>query len=221
MSSPLLSDYVNSDVSISGDVTVHPEAVIASGVILRAAANSKIVIEADACLGRGTIVHACAGVVTIERGAILGVKVLVIGARTIGSQACIGAETTIINSEIPAKTVIAAGSLVGDKSRQVQAVVVETESEDFWETNESTQSEELTEVESFDRAIEQVVESVVAVESSFESSSDPTEVTIAAPQATNSVIVGKLYVNQLLIKLFPHRQADINGLNGTDLPPNK
>ncbi len=213
MSSPLLSDYVNSDVSISGDVTVHPEAVVASGVILRAAANSQIVIEADACLGRGTIVHAHAGVVRIERGAILGVKVLVIGAGTISSQACIGAETTIINPEITAKTVIAAGSLVGDKSRQVQATVVETESEDFWETNESTQSEELTEVESFDR----VIESVVAVESS----SEPTEVTIEAPQATNSVIVGKLYVNQLLIKLLPHRQVDINGLNGTDLPPKK
>jgi carbon dioxide concentrating mechanism protein CcmN len=217
MSSPLLSDYVNSDVSISGDVTVHPEAVIASGVILRAAANSQIVIEADACLGRGTIVHAHAGAVKIECGAILGVKVLIIGAGTIGSQACIGAETTMINPEIPAKTVIAAASLVGDKSRQVQAMVVETESEDFWETGESDRPKQHLEVESIDR----VIESVVAVESSFESSSEPTEVTIEAPQATNSVIVGKLYVNQLLIKLLPHRQADLNGLNSTDLPPKK
>jgi carbon dioxide concentrating mechanism protein CcmN len=205
MSSSLLSDYVSSDVSISGDVTVSPEAVIASGVILRAAADSQIVIEDDVCLGKGAIVHAYSGSVIIERGAILGAKVLVIGAGTIGSQSCIGAEATIINPEITAKTVIATGALVGDESRQIHETL-ETEDEDFWETSEPTEVEslEFSELTAEVESIEPSVESVVFVESKPEE----------APQRTNNVIVGKLYVNQLLVKLFPHRQDDQNGLNG-------
>jgi carbon dioxide concentrating mechanism protein CcmN len=229
MSSPLLSDYVRSDVSISGDVTVSPEAVIASGVILRAAADGKIVIDADVCLGKGTIVHACGGSVIIERGVILGAKVLVIGAGTIGSQACIGAEATIINPEITAKTVIATGALVGDESRQIHEIL-EPEDEDFWVTSEPTATETLefseptAEVESgvgsADAAsqLEPSVESVVFVPSNPEGEEieATTEVKIEAPQGTNNVIVGKLYVNQLLVKLFPHRQDDRNGLNGNN-----
>jgi carbon dioxide concentrating mechanism protein CcmN len=219
MSSPLLSDYFSSDVSISGDVTVSPEAVIASGVILRAAADSQIVIEADVCLGKGTIVHACAGSVIIERGAILGAKVLVIGAGTIGSQACIGAEATIINPEITAKTVIATGALVGDESRQIHETL-EIDDEDFWETSEPTEAEslEFSELTAEVESIEPSVESVVFVESKpkSEETETTTEVTIEASQGTNNVIVGKLYVNQLLVKLFPHRQDNRNGLNGNN-----
>jgi carbon dioxide concentrating mechanism protein CcmN len=229
MSSPLLSDYVRSDVSISGDVTVSPEAVITSGVILRAAADSQIVIEADVCLGKGTIVHAFAGSVIIERGAILGAKVLIFGAGTIGSQACIGAEATIINPEITAKTVIATGALVGDESRQIDETL-KPDDEDFWATSEPTATETLdfsgfvakveSGVGSADAAsqIEPSVESVVFVESKpeGEETEATTEVKIEAHQGTNNVIVGKLYVNQLLVKLFPHRQDDRNELNGNN-----
>ena len=43
----------NKDIRISGDVDIHPTASLASGVILQAAPNSKIIVGADVCIGMG------------------------------------------------------------------------------------------------------------------------------------------------------------------------
>lgn len=102
---------------VIGDVTIHPHAKIAPGVILQAAPQSKIVIGASACIGIGAVIQAFEGTITVDSNAVLGAGVLVLGKATIGANACIGDCTTIINTDIVAQQVIPEGSLMGDSSR--------------------------------------------------------------------------------------------------------
>jgi len=104
---------------ISGEVIIHPSAVIASGVILQASANSKIIISSGVCIGMGSILQVSEGTIEIEAGVNLGAGVLMVGAGKIGANSCIGAATTIFNSSIPAEEVIPSGSIFGDTSRKV------------------------------------------------------------------------------------------------------
>jgi carbon dioxide concentrating mechanism protein CcmN len=69
---PPLQPVSNSKIRISGDVKIHPSAVLAPGVILQAAPNSSIVIGAEVCIGMGAILNAYQGCIEIESGAILG-----------------------------------------------------------------------------------------------------------------------------------------------------
>ena len=111
----------NSQIFMSGDVVVNEGAAIAPGVILQADPDSRISIAAGACIGMGVILHAREGTLEIGAGAILGAGVLVVGAGTIGANACIGAGTTLINPCIDQMQILPAGSLIGDTSRQVAA----------------------------------------------------------------------------------------------------
>jgi carbon dioxide concentrating mechanism protein CcmN len=104
---------------VSGDVSIHPNAAIAPGVILQAAPNSRIVVAAGACIGMGAIIEAHEGTIEIQQGAVLGAGVLAIGRGTIGEYACVGAATTIWNTSVAAMEAIAAGSILGDRSRSV------------------------------------------------------------------------------------------------------
>lgn len=115
---PPLQPVSNSDIRVCGDVIIHPTASIAPGVILQAAPNSSIVIEAEVCIGMGAIINAYQGLIKIESGAILGSGVLIIGAGKIGTNACIGSATTIFNASVSPLTVIVPGSIVGDTSRK-------------------------------------------------------------------------------------------------------
>ncbi len=108
---------LNTDVYVSGDVTIDPSAAIAPGVVLRADPEAQIVIGAGVCIGKEVILHAHQGILEIETGAILGAKVLVVGAGKIGENACIGSETTLLAIAIEPKQVIPPGSLIGDTSR--------------------------------------------------------------------------------------------------------
>ncbi len=107
------------DSHIDGDVIIHPSAVIAPGVILQAATNSKIVIGAGVCLGMGSILQVSEGILEIEAGANLGAGFLMVGEGKIGTNACIGAATTVFNSSVARGQVIPPGSILGDGSRQV------------------------------------------------------------------------------------------------------
>ena len=111
---------LNTDVYVSGDVTIDPSAAIAPGVVLRAEPDAQIVIGAGVCIGKEAILHAYEGILEIETGAILGAKVLVVGAGKIGENACIGSETTLLAIAIEPKQVIPPGSLIGDKSRVME-----------------------------------------------------------------------------------------------------
>lgn len=105
--------------SVIGDVQIHPNAVIAPGVLLYAEPDSQITIAAGVCIGMGSILHAYGGKVDVEAGANLGTGVLIVGTARIGSHACIGSTTTIISTDLHPAAVVAPGSLVGDPSRRL------------------------------------------------------------------------------------------------------
>jgi carbon dioxide concentrating mechanism protein CcmN len=110
----LLQPALDSNSYIQGDVTIEPGAVIAPGVLLQAGPNSRIIIGAGACLGMGVILQAYEGTLEIQAGASLGAGVLVVGSGKIGSNACIGTTSTLLNPSIEPSQVIAPGSLWGD-----------------------------------------------------------------------------------------------------------
>ena len=113
------------DTYIHGDVIIHPSAVLAPGIILQAATNSRIVIGAGVCLGMGSILQVSEGILEIEAGANLGAGFLMVGQGKIGANACIGAATTVFNYSVAPGQVIASGSILGDTSRQVVEPSVE------------------------------------------------------------------------------------------------
>jgi carbon dioxide concentrating mechanism protein CcmN len=99
---------------ISGDVTIHPKAMVSPGVILQAAPNSRIAIGERACIGMGATIKAFNGTIAIEDDAVIGAGVLIIGRAIVGRHACVGTASTIYNSSIESLQVVPAGSLVGD-----------------------------------------------------------------------------------------------------------
>jgi carbon dioxide concentrating mechanism protein CcmN len=119
---PTLPLSSNPYVYVEGDVSIAPSAAIASGVILRAAPGSKIIIAAGVCIGLGTILHAHGGTLEVEAGANLGAGVLMVGKGKIGANACVGTITTIWNDSIEPWQVVPAGSVVGDKGRQIDDI---------------------------------------------------------------------------------------------------
>ncbi|MBE9040410.1 hypothetical protein IQ235_06355, partial [Oscillatoriales cyanobacterium LEGE 11467] len=116
-----LQPAIDERACVRGDVTIHPSAAIATGVILQAQPNGRIEIAAGACLGMGVVVHSGSGRLTIGAGANLGAGVLVVGECSIGENACIGAATTLFNATVAPQQIVAPGSLVGDSSRQVSS----------------------------------------------------------------------------------------------------
>ncbi len=207
---PPLQPVSNSDIYVSGDVTIHPGAAIAPGAILQAAPNSRIAIGAGACVGMGAVLNAYQGAIEVESGAVLGAGVLVIGKGKIGANACIGAATTIFNSSIESMAAVPAGSLIGDPSRQVAAI-------SELETVTSVQS--AVDAESPSQKPELVTDEASAVDAESpppqpETISEP-EVEVApnssepepSPPKEKVPVVGQIYINKLLLTLFPHGQS--------------
>ncbi len=102
---------------MSGEVAISPDAVIAPGVVLMADPQSKIVVGAGVCLGLGVVLHAHQGSIVIEASASLGAGVLVVGNCRIGTQACVGASTTLHNASVPPSQLVPPGSLLGQSGR--------------------------------------------------------------------------------------------------------
>ncbi|MGB6297260.1 MAG: transferase [Rivularia sp. (in: cyanobacteria)] len=117
MSVPPLRLYNNFETFYSGEVIVHASAVIAPGVIMQAAPNSKIIIGSGVCIGMGSILQVDTGTLEIESGANLGAGFLMVGAGKIGTNACIGSATTVFRSSVEPGKVVPAGSVIGDTSR--------------------------------------------------------------------------------------------------------
>jgi carbon dioxide concentrating mechanism protein CcmN len=115
---PSLHPVSNSHFYVSGNVTIDPSAAIAPGVLFQADPESQIIIAAGVCIGMGTILHAHEGILEVESGANIGTGVLMVGKGKIGTNACIGSMTTILNSDLGSGEVVPPGSLIGDASRQ-------------------------------------------------------------------------------------------------------
>lgn len=195
----------NSQILMSGDVVVNESAAIAPGVILQADPGSRISIAAGACIGMGTILHAREGNLDIGAGAILGAGVLVVGAGTIGENACIGAATTLINPSIDKLQILPAGSLIGDTSRQLPAEVT-AEAAPEQETPEASTPPVEPPV---DRPIEPEPAQTQPQTPPETAPEQPSDAASEQPQPANTptILYGQAHINQLLGTLFPHRQA--------------
>jgi len=189
-----------SEYFVSGDVSIHETAVVAPGVVLQAAPNSQILIGAGSCIGMGTVINAYAGIVDIGSAVTLGPGVLIMGRSTVGQGACVGTKTTIINTSIEPLTMIAPGSLLGDTSRAWQPETVSPAAEipSPWDTEEVV-NDSLPVPES-PVEIEPELPSEPAIAPEFVVTAD----TILKEKQP---VVGQVYINQLLITLFPERQT--------------
>lgn len=172
---------------VSGEVSIQDGVAIAPGVLLQADPDCRVIIKAGACIGIGSILHASNGTVEIGEGANIGAEVLLIGNVTVGAKACIGSSTTIVNSSVEWGQIIPPGSLIGDASRQNdpdELQATDTVTYPAPEAQQNGQSPSVT------PAVE-AVEAVQPVESS----------------GVN--VYGQVYVNQLLVKMFPHSRRGI------------
>ena len=193
----------NSQIYVSGDVTVDEGAAIAPGVILKAEPDSKIAIASGACIGMGTILHARGGTLIVEAGVILGTGVLVVGSGKIGVNACIGSGATILNPSIENSQMLAAGSLIGDDSRQVTA---------------TPDAPELApppvEVSPTAPPIAQPVAEQIPppVPEPMKEERSP------SPSISLGIMHGQAHINTLMTTLFPHRAYFKNDENGKSPP---
>jgi carbon dioxide concentrating mechanism protein CcmN len=188
---PPLQPVSNSDIYICGDVIIHPSAAIAAGVILKAAPNSRIVIGEGVCLGMGTILNASQGIIEVENGAVLGAGVLIIGEGKIGHHACIGTATTIFNASVEPMQVITGSSLIGDVSRKE----IENDGHLEPEIDSKISSQE------FNSNDEEA--SLTEPETTVEAANGETK---NSQDVEKKPIFGQIYVNQLLVTLFPQSQ---------------
>jgi carbon dioxide concentrating mechanism protein CcmN len=217
---PLLRLDNSFDPCINGDVSIAPSAVIAPGVILQAAANSKIIIGSGVCVGMGSILQVSEGIIEIEAGANLGAGFLMIGSGKIGANSCIGAATTIFNCSVAPEQVIPAGSIFGDTSRQVGDTPQILASIDH--PPEVTENNKVA-IAAFVELQQQPdppdpPHPVPPPDADL--SATPTETTQLeqdTPHSFGAQIYGQGSIQRLLITLFPHRQS-LSGPNSDHQP---
>lgn len=239
---PPLQPIANSDIRICGEVEIHPTASIASGVILQAAPNSRIVIGVDVCIGMGTIISAYDGVVEIADGATLGSGVLIVGQSKVGNNACIGTASTIFNAAVESMAVVSPGSIIGDVSRQETINPVEKpvagvrfkqqdtiansnghlkrpkkEQTSSTKSNLNNNKQDLANNKFIDHHGDPWAEKDSAsTNSQQEASLSVTEIETSIKTKTDPT-VSRVYLDRLLVTLFPHKK----NLNGNYLPDKK
>lgn len=201
---PPLHPTCNFDSYISGKVMIDPSAAIAPGVLLQASPNSQIIIGAGVCIGMGSILNAHEGTLEVEAGANLGAGVLLVGKGKIGANACIGSMTTILNRSIEARQVVAAGSVIGDESRQV---VVNGVGANIGVTGESAPTPPSAQLQTTEAATANGEAESVTDSSSAQETSEPTESASESPEATGPRIAGQDRLNRMMSTMFPHRQS--------------
>lgn len=254
---PPLQPVVNSDIFICGDVEIHPTASVASGVILQAAPESRIVIGADVCVGMGVIVNAYGGEINIESGATLGAGVLIIGQCQIGSNACIGTTTTIFNASVESMKVVTPGSIIGDNTRCVE---INSSANSSTKQKAKTKSSKTEASKTTPKLNSQTVNVTKPEKLSSEKVNQPQEATetksqteelvngafshkIADPwseekvengspeaiktiklekiaenlETPEDIAIGKVYIDQLLVTLFPHKKTSHNSSTPNNL----
>ncbi len=203
---PPLHPTSNFDAYISGEVKIDPSAAIAPGVLLQASPSGRIIIGAGVCIGMGTVIHAHEGTLEVEAGASLGAGVLVVGKGKIGANACIGSTTTIMDRSIEPRQVVAAGSLIGDESRQVVAIpagaATGVAGESAPTPSENAQSETAAAVTANGESSESATDS-----RSAQTTSEPTESASGSPETTGSRFSGQAQLDRMLSTMFPHRQS--------------
>lgn len=200
MQLPLQRPISNAQYFVNGDVVIDECAAIAPGAILQADANSRLVIGAGVCVGMGAILHAHQGNLEIEAGAIIGAGVLVIGAVTIKVNACVGACSTIINTNLEPEQVVPAGSVLGDNSRLVSLTKNKSQVSEIAEENISnaTSGDVIQEEAVSDSPPEKPVETPVSEEPKEEELPPPENM-----EETQHTLYSQRHLNRLMGTLFP------------------
>ena len=217
MSLPPFHPPRNLESYTRGDVTIHPSAAIAPGVLIQAEPDSRIIIKAGVCIGMGTVLHAYQGTLEIQESVNLGAGVLIIGHGTIGANACIGTSTTVFNSSVEPGQVVAPGSLYGDTGRQAGSV-----------NGQKPSAEAAVESSSSDSKAAVASEPEPSVTDPWATAEPPNSPSVAAPEnpepsttselaverspselatEANAKVYGQDYLNHLLGALLPHRRA--------------
>jgi carbon dioxide concentrating mechanism protein CcmN len=220
MSVPPLRLHNNFDAYISGEVKIHPSAVVAPGVILQAATNSKIVIGAGVCIGMGSILQVTTGIIEIEAGVSLGAGFLMVGAGRIGVNACIGSATTVFNCSVEPGQVVAPGSVLGDTT--VRPALTSPTEIDTKESKPSTTKPASVNVETrliaslqngigkdknnSESQIPSQINSGETESNSQEHPNQDSETSSTDPNIFGTQIYGQGSIQRLLITLFPNRQ---------------
>ncbi|MDF5727816.1 MAG: transferase [Rhizonema sp. PD38] len=202
MSIPPLRFGNNLESHISGEVIIHPSAILAPGVILQAAPNSKIIIGSGVCIGMGSILQVDEGTIEIEVGVNLGAGFLMVGKGKIGTNACIGAATTVFQSSVEPGQVVPACSILGDTSRQYPESVVTTEiiqPELTPDDSASTNAQD-------DENTEAGAEIVLSSSSVPTQNSQQSKLSTSSTKDIGTVIYGQGNIQKLLVTLFPHRK---------------
>lgn len=194
MSVPLLRLGANFDSHIIGEVMIDPTAVLAPGVILQAAPNSRIIIGSGVCIGMGSILHVSVGTLEVEAGANLGAGFLMVGAGKVGANACIGSATTVFNCSIEPGKVVPPGSILGDTSRQISEPASINPNPAFDNVGEIEKVEQVSITPNSE--ISSVDQEVPSVEFTNDSSNN-----------FGAHIYGQGNIQRLLVTLFPHRQS--------------
>jgi carbon dioxide concentrating mechanism protein CcmN len=203
---------------IGKNVEVSPNVVIAAGAVLDAAPGSRLMIEADVCIGSGVVIQVYGGDMTLGAGVNLGKEVLLVGCGAIAPRACIGAESTVMNPQIEADAVIPARSLIGDRGQPLPSPAPpadtngapappkpETASEG---TSQNGQSPEATPPAATDNNSSKAEENGT----SEKPSAAAEESTLTAA----NMVYGREQVMQLVKTLFPHRGMLNGNQNGSD-----
>lgn len=206
---PPLQAKDDAHVAVSGNVTIHPSAVIAPGVLLQAAPEGHIVIGAGACIGMGAVLHAYAGTIEIQEGASLGAGVLMVGSGTVGTNACVGSSSTILNASVQSHALVPSGTILGDRSRQV---AVEPDPEPSKPpvpvATPNPEMQPTVEADPWDNtppAPEPEITQPIATPNQETTAINPD----IDPKA-KSTAYGQAYVNDLLSTLLPHRNQQFS-----------
>lgn len=226
MRSPSRFSIDDTHLFMSGNVVVHDSAAIAPDVLLQADPDSQIVIAAGVCIGSGSVLHAHQGKLILEAGATLGSGVLVVGHGTIGSEACIGSMTTIMNSSIEAKQSVPPGSLIGDGSRQEETQMAQSQSTQFRPTQPKQVTPPLSPViPPIAPVVPPVTPSLTPTPSppATSESSPETAVPPTSPPSKKAVtqIYGQAYLERMMITMFPYRKALASSPEETDSDESK
>ena len=205
---PPLRLGTNFDSYISGEVIVHPSAVIAPGVILQAATNSKIVIGPGVCIGMGSILQVNTGIIEIEAGVSLGAGFLMVGAGRIGVNACIGSATTVFNCSVEPGQVVAPGSVLGDTTvRAALTSPTEIDTKQLEPLIASLQNGTGKDKNNSESQIPLPINSGETESNSQELTNQDSETSSSDPNIFSTQIYGQGSIQRLLTTLFPHRQS--------------
>ncbi|MBE9176411.1 hypothetical protein IQ225_15780 [Synechocystis salina LEGE 06155] len=221
-----------SEYFVSGNVIIHETAVIAPGVILEAAPDCQITIDAGVCIGLGSVITAHAGDVQIQEQAAIAPGCLVIGPVTIGQTACLGSRSTIFQQDIDAQALIPPGSLLINRVVSAQTVTASAPTSDGvteensphpiapipspWDNDPSAPG---TDSPSDKPRASMARETMPApAQTQIPSNPPPRESAPTAPTVVTATplvpeeikekppVVGQVYINQLLLTLFPERR---------------